>query len=60
MRAYLYTTGTAFALVTVLHIWRMVSENALLAREPSFIAITVVAAAMSVWGFRLALRSGAK
>ncbi len=57
MRAYLFTTGTAFALVTVLHIWRMVSENGLLAREPAYVALTIAIAALSVWGFRLALRT---
>ncbi len=53
MKAYLITTGGIFGLVTVAHIWRMVVESSLLAREPWYILLTVLAAGMCVWAVRL-------
>lgn len=53
MRAYLVTTGTVFGLITVAHIWRIVAESRGLATDPSFVLITVVAAGLSVWAWRL-------
>jgi len=53
MTAYLITTGTVFTLVTAAHIWRAISESAALARDPWFILLTVLAAALSVWAWRL-------
>lgn len=49
MRAYVMTTGVIFALLAVLHVWRVVAESSLLAREPEYLAITLLAAALSVW-----------
>ena len=53
MKAYLLTTGTVFTLVTAAHVWRVVAESAALARDPGFIALTIAAAALSVWAWRL-------
>lgn len=53
MKAYLITTGTMFALLALLHLWRAVQESGQLAQDPWFLVITVVAAALSVWAFRL-------
>jgi hypothetical protein len=53
MKAYLITTGAVFGLLTLAHIWRVVAEEPHLAREPWFILITVVAAALSYWAWRL-------
>lgn len=53
MRAYLITTGSVFTLITLAHVWRVVAESASLARDPFFIALTVVAAGLSVWAWRL-------
>jgi hypothetical protein len=53
MKAYLVTTGTVFALVTVAHVWRVVSESPALAKEPWFVALTLVAAGFSIWAFSL-------
>ena len=53
MKAYLITTGTVFTLVTAAHVWRAISESAALARDPWFILLTVLAAALSVWAWRL-------
>jgi hypothetical protein len=53
MKAYLITTGTAFALVTIAHIWRAVSEASAMTRDPWFILLTVLTAGLSVWAWRL-------
>jgi hypothetical protein len=53
MRAYLMTTGFLFALLTLIHLWRVVGEGASVGRDPFFLIVTVLAAALSVWAFRL-------
>jgi hypothetical protein len=53
MKAYLATTGTVFGLVAVAHVLRMVLENPHLAREPWYLGLTVLAAALSGWAWRL-------
>ena len=53
MKAYLLTSGAIFALITAAHIWRVLAESSALARDPWFILITVFAAGLSVWAFRL-------
>ncbi len=53
MRTYLMTTGVLFALLTVVHLWRVAAESATLARDPWYLLITATAAALSVWAFRL-------
>ena len=59
MKAYLVTTATLFALIAVLHLWRVFEERSSLARDPWFLIITVVAAALSGWAISL-LRRPAK
>jgi hypothetical protein len=53
VRAYLLTTGTVFALITIAHVWRVIAESAALARDPAFVVLTVLATALSAWAFRL-------
>jgi hypothetical protein len=53
MKAYLVTTGTLFGLITVLHVWRMLSESPQLARDPWFILLTVLAGGLCAWAWRL-------
>ena len=53
MKAYLITTGTLFGLLTLVHIWRVIAEGSFLAAEPWYVAVTVVAAGMCLWAFRL-------
>ena len=57
MKAYLVTTGTVFGLIAVLHALRAVEERNLLTTNPveflSMAALGVVAAALSVWAWRL-------
>ena len=56
MKAYVTTTGTIFLLVTLVHIWRAIEEGPGLLKNPWWILITLAAAALSIWAFRL-LRS---
>jgi hypothetical protein len=54
MRAYLVTTGLIFALIVVAHIARILGESAELARDPAYLALTLLAAGLSGWaGFLL-------
>ena len=56
MKAYLITTGVVFALITLAHILRVFAEGPRLAKDPVFILLTLLAAGLSVWAWRL-LRS---
>ena len=53
MKAYLATTGTVFGLIVVAHVWRAVAEGVAIVKSPVFILLTVAAAALSVWAWRL-------
>jgi hypothetical protein len=59
MRAYLVTTGTVFGLITAAHVWRVLMESRALARDPWFLLVTLLTAALCVWAVRL-LRPGAR
>jgi len=56
MKAYLIATGTVFGLITLAHVWRVVAEGPGRATEPWFVVLTVVAAGLSVWAWRLLKR----
>ena len=56
MKAYLITSGTIFGLITVAHIWRAVAEGRHVAADPFFMALTLLAAALSIWAWRLVTR----
>jgi len=61
MKAYVVTTGVVFGLLTIAHVWRIVVEGLPLLTNPWWVGITVAAAALSVWAwrvFRLLGRSG--
>jgi len=53
MKAYLITTGTIFGLITAVHIARAIVEEAGPAKDPFFILLTLLAAGMCVWAWRL-------
>ena len=53
MKAYLLTTGAVFGLLVVVHIWRMVEEGPALAKNPLYLLITIAAAALCLWAWRL-------
>ena len=53
MRTYVITTGTVFGLLALAHLWRVIAENPHLGTDPWFLLITLMAAVLSVWAFRL-------
>ena len=53
MKAYVRTTGGVFGLLVAAHVWRIVEEGPQLARNPSYLLITAVAAAFCVWAWRI-------
>ncbi len=53
MKAYLITTGSVFSLLTLAHVWRLIEEGPQLARNPWWMLITLGAAALAVWAWRL-------
>ena len=53
MKAYLMTTGAIFGLITLAHLWRMIAEWPHLATEPWYVLLTVTAAVLSFWAWRL-------
>jgi hypothetical protein len=57
MRLYVKVSGTLFALLALVHVARMLMENMALARDPFYLAITALAAGLSVWAFA-SLRAG--
>lgn len=58
MKAYVITAGVLFALLTLVHVWRIVEEGMQSLANPFFIVSTAISTAMSVWAL-LALRSPA-
>ena len=56
MKTYVTVTGAAFALMTLIHVWRFVVERSA-GRDPFFVTITFVAAALTVWAARLLVRT---
>jgi len=57
MKAYLITTGTVFGLIVLAHIWRAFAEGAHVATDPVFVLLTLLAAGLSLWAWRLLGRS---
>jgi hypothetical protein len=53
MKAYLLTTGTLFGVLALVHVWRAIDTEPQLASEPWYVLVTIIAAALSVWAFRL-------
>jgi hypothetical protein len=57
MKAYVTTTGVIFGALFVVHVWRVIVEGTQLARDPFWVLITVVAAALSIWSLLVLRRS---
>ena len=53
MKAYVMTTGAVFGLLTLVHLLRIVVEGRQLATNPLYVLITVVAASLCLWAWRL-------
>jgi hypothetical protein len=51
VKTYLAVTTALFGLLAIVHVWRAIVEPS--ARDPWFVAITVVAALLCLWGGRL-------
>jgi len=56
VKPYVITTGTVFGLIVVAHIWRAVVEGPSIAKDPVYIILTVVAAGLALWAWRLLKR----
>ncbi len=56
MKVYLAVTGSVFGLLAIVHVWRMVVEGSVM-HNPWFLLITLAAAALSIWSWRLFLTS---
>jgi hypothetical protein len=56
MKIYLIVSGTLFGLLALVHVWRIIAEGSHLARDPWFVLITLVAAALSFWSWRVLRR----
>jgi hypothetical protein len=53
VKAYIMTTGTAFGLIVVAHVWRVAVEGLALAKDPAYILLTLAAAGLTVWSWRV-------
>ena len=53
MRTYVMTTGVLFGLVTLAHVWRVLVEGPGLMTDPWYILLTVAAAGLCLWAWRL-------
>jgi hypothetical protein len=53
MKAYVITSGVVFGLLTLAHILRVFAEGPRLATDPWFILITIAAAALCIWAWRV-------
>jgi hypothetical protein len=53
VRAYLVTTGAAFALLALAHVARLFDEGTHLVREPIFLLTTIAAIGVCVWAVLL-------
>jgi hypothetical protein len=57
VRAYVATTGAVFGLLTLVHIWRIMVEGVGPARDPRFILLTLLAAGLALWAWRVLRQS---
>jgi hypothetical protein len=53
VKTYVTVTGGLFGLLTLIHVWRMVQEGRSVATDPWYILVTAIAAALSIWAWRL-------
>jgi hypothetical protein len=53
LKAYLATTGVLFALLVLAHVWRILEEGPRLLTQPGWVLLTLAAAGLCVWAWRL-------
>ena len=52
MRAYILTSGTIFGLIVLAHVLRVFAEPHVV-REPAWVLLTLAAAGLCAWAFRV-------
>ena len=53
MKTYVVTSGVIFGLIALAHVLRVFAEGSHVARDPFFVLLTVAAAALSLWAWRV-------
>jgi hypothetical protein len=53
MKAYVSVTGVVFGLLVLAHVLRLADEGPRLAKDPFFVVVTLLAAALCFWSWRL-------
>jgi hypothetical protein len=53
MKAYVVTSGSIFGLIVLAHVLRIIAEGSRVARDPLFILLTLAAASLSFWAWRV-------
>jgi hypothetical protein len=53
MKAYIMTTGAVFGLITLAHVARIIAEGSHLVTDPFFVLLTITAATLCAWAWRL-------
>lgn len=53
MKAYVMTTGAVFGLITLAHLLRVIAEGPHLLTDPWYVLLTVAAATLCLWAWRL-------
>jgi hypothetical protein len=53
MKAYVMTTGAVFGLLTLAHLLRIIAEGPHLLTNPWYVVLTVAAATLGLWAWRL-------
>jgi hypothetical protein len=53
MKAYVMTTGAVFGLLTLVHLLRIFVEGRHLATDPFYLLITLAAASLCLWAWRV-------
>jgi hypothetical protein len=56
MRTYVLVTGLIFAAIVVAHVTKVVEEGTHLLRQPGFLLLTLLAAALCAWAGSLLRR----
>jgi hypothetical protein len=53
MKAYVITSGAVFGLLTLAHLLRIMVEGLHLAKDPLYVLITLAAASLCFWAWRV-------
>jgi hypothetical protein len=57
MKAYVATTGIVFGLIVLAHIAKLFADDLHPAKDPVFVVLTVIAAGLALWAFRVFRKS---